>query len=264
MGLFICSKCGCIENTNLNDKGCVETTTGYPNLHSMEMYQMIEQGTLDGLLCSKCNTGKWHGDFKQEEANDVDKLLARFSKYNMTTPYDHPDGCITGGYHDYHVDERYVLFVKLFGEDVSSENNMLFDAYLNDRMNFNITCLEELENTKNVNGMLTEDDIWNTVKKCNVYPPDSDMGMRSGIRKLLPAVSHIIEAVKEVSSNTTSKTVPRKHWKETQNESDKEKALTKAKLKREIKKLKRDRREITPEHNVSVLLDQLSKEYKSL
>lgn len=46
MPLFICQKCGCIENTAL----------GHYWGHKEK-------------LCSECDTGKWHGAFKKEKFN---------------------------------------------------------------------------------------------------------------------------------------------------------------------------------------------------
>ena len=48
MPLFKCSKCGCIENTALGKYW----------------------GT-DKPICSECSTGKWHGEFKKQDAVDT-------------------------------------------------------------------------------------------------------------------------------------------------------------------------------------------------
>ena len=42
MPLFLCTKCGCLENTALGDYWCKEKP-----------------------LCSECGFGKWHGEFKK-------------------------------------------------------------------------------------------------------------------------------------------------------------------------------------------------------
>lgn len=58
MSVYICEKCGCIENTALG---------GYwDNVRNKEP-----------KMCSECNTGKWHNEFPKEHWTDygVDKLL---------------------------------------------------------------------------------------------------------------------------------------------------------------------------------------------
>lgn len=87
MSLFICDKCGCVDNTNLNHppydmQGIDE---GFPNLHSMEMagFRYAEDGITPlsreepKLLCSECNTGKWHGEFAKCEATEVEIEMGR-------------------------------------------------------------------------------------------------------------------------------------------------------------------------------------------
>lgn len=61
MSIYICIKCGSIENTAVG---------GY--------YQNLRAGI--PVMCSECNTGKWHKVFEKKFWNDasygVDKLLA--------------------------------------------------------------------------------------------------------------------------------------------------------------------------------------------
>jgi len=122
----------------------------HPNLCRMEMDGYINGDVKTArvrYMCSECNTGVWHGEFDKKLATMEEKLLASFSECNAITPLDHPDGCLTGGYDNYHVDERYLLFVELFGKGVNSSNNLLFKIYLEDRMNFDIQCLIDLKNS---------------------------------------------------------------------------------------------------------------------
>jgi len=81
MSLFICQKCGCVENTALV---CEKDGEGYPNIHLMEMLNNNQ------MLCSECNTGTWHGEFEKSEPTDLEKKYATLSEYNMCTYYDHP------------------------------------------------------------------------------------------------------------------------------------------------------------------------------
>lgn len=107
MSLFVCEVCGCVEDTNLvcNNIGYCDEA---PNMHLMDM-EGCGNGTLYVgkvmsyenknqedilMLCSECNTGKWHGKFTKEKALPVSLELAKTSIYNAITPYDHPRGSI--------------------------------------------------------------------------------------------------------------------------------------------------------------------------
>lgn len=148
MGLFICMDCGCVENTNCMDKITGEKNVDYPNMCRMEMDGFTEEyedtkvrGPIT-YLCSKCNTGTAHTEFALIKAIPDEIELASYSPTNAITPNDHPEGCITGSFNEgYKVDERYKLFVQIFGKDVNKDNNLLFKIYLEDRMNFDIHCL---------------------------------------------------------------------------------------------------------------------------
>lgn len=96
MSLFICSKCGCVENTNLihgkedDRKYSPDATEEYPCycLQDMHGYGRCSEIT---MLCSECNTGTWHGEFTKEQATEEEKYIGSHSKYGMITYYDHPD-----------------------------------------------------------------------------------------------------------------------------------------------------------------------------
>jgi hypothetical protein len=55
---------------------------GFPNMHLMEMHGFgREYIDTDGrgeiqMLCSECNTGKWHDLFDKRQANEVEALMA--------------------------------------------------------------------------------------------------------------------------------------------------------------------------------------------
>jgi hypothetical protein len=58
VSLFICSKCGCVENTALGNfwkRHCY----GHP------------------VLCSECSTGVWHGQFKKRKATEQEIALSK-------------------------------------------------------------------------------------------------------------------------------------------------------------------------------------------
>lgn len=107
MSLFVCDKCGTKENSNLILGVSNEKDLSYPNMSLTEMMGLKSKPTkivVDGetkifkeatdivMLCSECNTGKWHGEFEKQEPEDI--LPALFSKYNMLTIYDHLMGSV--------------------------------------------------------------------------------------------------------------------------------------------------------------------------
>ena len=51
MPLFNCSRCGCLENSALTSKSWSNPP--------------------DKMLCSECDTGKWHGKFKKETPEEA-------------------------------------------------------------------------------------------------------------------------------------------------------------------------------------------------
>lgn len=123
MSLYVCQnpKCQAIENTALGGRN--KGKTGYPNLSLMEMQGYGEdvdvsilEMVVDGkdivtkksedvlMLCSECNTGRWHDEFEKTKASQVELDLAKTSKYSMITPFDHDrdrivaDDSVKGGY----------------------------------------------------------------------------------------------------------------------------------------------------------------------
>jgi len=270
MSLFICMECGCIENTSCVSRN-INTNSEYPNLHRMEMEgydkEKEEWCNEKRWLCSECNTGVWCGEFEKTMPDDTELEIAKYSECNMITPYDHPDGCITGGYDNYYVDERYLLFVDIFGRNVNSDNNLLFRVYLEDRMNFSVTCLEKLKSIKDNMGDLTEDDIKEAIRsyaiyreRCNSKTYDKIIfGYGGHSKKMLMATMASYVAMAGLDLNMIGpKHVSKPHWKEVQSEDNKDKALKKARLKREIKALKKQK------PNNASLIEQLQKEFKEI
>ena len=111
MSLFICPKCKSVENLH-----CVRDKTSqsirdyhgpmeefFPNIHSMSMtgngFAVMDDIYVNGkiwkaaneimMLCSACNTGKWHDEFSRELATEEELEIASHSKCSMITPYDH-------------------------------------------------------------------------------------------------------------------------------------------------------------------------------
>ena len=111
MPLFVCDKCGAVENSHcVRDKqsppirdyhGPIEDF--YPNMYSMEMqgcgFEVEDDIYVNGeiwkaanevrMLCSECNTGKWHDEFTKDYATDEEKEISTHSKCKMITPFDH-------------------------------------------------------------------------------------------------------------------------------------------------------------------------------
>ncbi len=107
MSLFMCMRpdCNNVENTNL-----VTAKLGvdpkYPNMYITEMMgtssktskyangDFIKHKEDIMMLCCECNCGVSHGEFEYSKATDEEKELAKLSKYNMITPYDHGDNIV--------------------------------------------------------------------------------------------------------------------------------------------------------------------------
>jgi hypothetical protein len=171
MSLFICQKCGCIENTALCSGDYVPTIYNatvdnvddfHPHMGGMEMdghadEDIIVNGkvwkTKDQImrLCSECNTGTWHGQFNKNQASKEDLAVAKYSKFNMITPHDHEDGCLmetSRGSGDYQVIGTYELlhsmFRDLFGKKHTDHMGdfkdnffyLAYKVYKEDPMNF--------------------------------------------------------------------------------------------------------------------------------
>ena len=96
MSLFICDRCGCVDNTNCNNPTSdkEKQDSSYPNLCRMEMYGFGLEYEKTGirskrqLLCSECNTGKWHGEFAKKKATEVEIIMGsqlKGDEYNVFT-----------------------------------------------------------------------------------------------------------------------------------------------------------------------------------
>ena len=103
MSLFICSKCGAIENHSCVKGSLDGKITKYPNMHLIDMHGndsdvifILDENDNEVLfkrpdeimmLCSECNTGVWHGEFDKVIVSDdsEDMYLSRYSRYNYIT-----------------------------------------------------------------------------------------------------------------------------------------------------------------------------------
>jgi len=95
MSLFICNKCGCVDNTNLNMASYDSSTHNpeYPNLCSMDMHGVGGEYSKTGvqgdynMLCSECNTGIWHGEFDKRDATELERALGEGVKGRIFTSH---------------------------------------------------------------------------------------------------------------------------------------------------------------------------------
>jgi len=99
MGLFMCSKCNAIENSNNISLGRTDDES-YPNKTLMEMCGFLKDRPNEEahlhieMLCTECNSGVWYSDNDKHIATLDEMVVADLSQYNYTTPYDHPKDSI--------------------------------------------------------------------------------------------------------------------------------------------------------------------------
>jgi len=123
MSLFVCQNpdCQAIENSSCMSIG-IDRDSDYPNMHTMDMHGRHEEPIYIGkvmnqkqvvldhnnnpidmsyklpgtvlMLCSECNTGKWHNEFSKDKANEEELKLASLSPYSYITPGFHMDNQI--------------------------------------------------------------------------------------------------------------------------------------------------------------------------
>ena len=202
MSLFICSKCGSVENTNLCnvDKNPTQYNVDiedeskfYPNLSLFDMHgnsdpdeAVFVNGKIwkhcDQImpLCSECNTGTWHGQFTKYQASKEEKEVAQYSKYNMITPFDHEVGCLdTHGSGTITLNKNYDsihgVFREVFGKEHADhisdfEDNffrVVYQVFKEDQMNFKFN--EFYHNVKWDNPL----SVLDYIEKCLVYPEES-------------------------------------------------------------------------------------------
>lgn len=158
MSLFVCQKCKAIENTNcchsreyltnvVDDAGNY-VAGGYPDMGLMDMQghgdKVYVGETYKGtklfkekdeilMLCSECNVGKWHGEFSKDYATDEELELAKYSAYNMITPYDHDENIIIADNdapHGYRLTKTDDI-VKLVGGDKLEEVKAILERPMN-------------------------------------------------------------------------------------------------------------------------------------
>ena len=85
MSLYICEKCGVIENTAL----CIPDNVDIKNKEKYPFKTSLQMDIDNEHLCSKCNTGEWHYKFESKYPTEIEKAYAELSEYTYITKYDH-------------------------------------------------------------------------------------------------------------------------------------------------------------------------------
>lgn len=153
MSLFLCSRCGCIENTNLVNKN-YEPTLCHFNGDEKDFHPSLFRMSMDGYddediylngkiwkhrseimyLCSECNTGTWHDEFEKTMPSERTIILSQFSKAGYITKYDHDECSIIKDNDNvecgYSPNMQYYYLLKLYRKlinDDSFKGNIIED-----------------------------------------------------------------------------------------------------------------------------------------
>lgn len=276
MPLFICSECGCVENSHLVNKTGKDTIYKhnnsipgemepkfYPHMDLTDMMASYdhEDILLNGriykgkneikMLCSECNTGEHHNEFTKTEPTELDKEIALYSKYNMITPFDHESGALIkcdDTISEYQVWDKYRalhyafrdLFKTKYTDHISDFKKnffpLMYHVLMEDRMNFEVHGTYERTNWND------EYDVLLHLRDAMTYEHESKsqtfnaLMYKHGYNKNITGVD-IIDAV--LNPYFFSKIDSKPHWKETQPIEEKNEKLRKAEEKRLRKQQRR-------------------------
>ncbi len=237
MSLFICSKCGSVENSALVSN----------NLAS------------EKLLCSGCRTGTWHGEFEQKEPTQEEIEIAAYSAYAYITPFDHEVGCLdVHGSGTITLNPTYDAIHKAFREIFNKEHTdhisdfednffrIVYQVFKEDQMNFRFN--EFYHDVK-----------WDTplsvlpfITSCLIYPEESKSRSYKYLKATVGALgSHSRQMGKSgdmgaLLAGLTAMTgmglddfIPKRygrpskpHWKKTQTEEERKARIAAAEAKR--------------------------------
>lgn len=274
MPLFICSECGCVENSHLVNKSGTKTRYNYNNSIPGEMepkfYPYMDLKDMQGhgeerillngrvykeanevkMLCSECNCKEgWHNEFSKVLPTDIDKNNALYSEYNMITPFDHENGCLIKcdeSISEYKVRDKYealhFAFRDLFGKKHTDHIKdfkknffpLMYHVLMEDPMNFEIHGTYERVDWND------EYDVLLHLRDGMVYENESKsrtfnaLMHKYGFKGLTGC--DIIDSV--LNPYLFSK-IQKPHWKETQSEKEKLDKLRKAEEKRLRKQQRR-------------------------
>ena len=145
MSLFLCSRCGCIENTNLVNKTYKPTLCHF-NGDEKDFHPSLSRMSMDGYddediylngkiwkhrsdimyLCSECNTGTWHDEFEKTMPSERTVILSQFSKAGYITTYDHDECSIIKDNDDvecgYKPNMQYYYLLKLYRKLINNDS----------------------------------------------------------------------------------------------------------------------------------------------
>lgn len=273
MPLFICSECGCVENSHLVNKSETYIPTVYnyvgdeskffPQMSLMEMQGFDKQDIIVNgvvwkrkneikMLCSECNNiNGWHNEFTKTQPTELDKEIALYSKYNMITPFDHESGALIkcdDTISEYQVWDKYRalhyafrdLFKTKYTDHISDFKKnffpLMYKILMEDRMNFEVHGTYERTNWND------EYDVLLHLRDAMTYENESKsqtfnaLMYKHGYNKNITGVD-IIDAV--LNPYFFSKIDSKPHWKESQPIEEKNEKLRKAEEKRLRKQQRR-------------------------
>lgn len=137
MSLFICNKCGCVENSNLVD--------GLGN-------------TREEMLCSECKTGTWHGEFEKRHPGPIEFLISKFSLLGYITPYDHVVKLIKSDVTKCGYDIDPVIYDMIKQTNGNLTKHPLYPIYIKYKDVFNYKAMDKLKSIKDILNPTEEDE----------------------------------------------------------------------------------------------------------
>jgi hypothetical protein len=213
------------------------------------------------MQCSKCLTGVWHDEFSRKVGTRAEFDLARWSEYNMITPFDQAELVMVAEEAGYSIHPTATIMVnemlkhyKDTDQKDKLDNNYshivkehpLYRVWVEDPMNFVHRDDGYISNLNDTN------EIALSILDSQHYPEESKSSTYKDVRAYNRATAgksvynlhnyhDMMEDTVDLLAwrNMTKRAAKKPHWKETQSPIDKERNLKLASLKRKIKTLKR-------------------------
>ena len=227
--VFVCGKCKSVEASDSVRADCVIDSPEYQDLSLDEMMGNSDSKKIT-MMCSSCNNGVKSNFTKQVEeqygssqATSEEIAMASYSKYNFITPYDHPEGCLIK-------DDSKRSGYKLAPTAIGIYNQMAMYAVDNNLKGFLVT------QHPLYNKWVEEGENFDIKEIINFT---GDIGKHIREIKLNGGAVETSSSDAELQKLMDNMPKEKKHWKEEQSEEEKEQALKKAQLKRDIKDLKK-------------------------
>jgi hypothetical protein len=260
MSLFICQKCNTVENTSLcfpyelvEDK----EDPKYPNLHLMDMQGHGDIGEEIKMLCSKCNTGHWHGEFERTQATEAEILMSKIGDFNMITPYDGDSAELflidSESPHGYKLHSSAIELLEQLKSIDSTDitEHPLYQIFIEDVRNFSTSCLKHLEmlphdltDDVRIRRAAIDSQVYSESSESATFRKMFSMRPRGNSNILLAGLMGIgmlgmMDDLENAYHHNQGIVQPKPNGKETQTEESKYMALSKAEAKRERKRLKK-------------------------